>query len=328
MFARPTSILVLTLAAIQAGTELYEIAGRILQSDGKPFAQVVPVVFLDGAYKPFSTGTRADHRGEFRFKKIAPGTYNLIVKVPRTGEIRKTIEVGPSSADSRRRVVVSFRMERSPQSEQDHTVPVVRLAIPEQAVREYRRAWACLAKNDVEEAVLRLRKAVEIAPQFVEAWNQLGTIAYTSGRYSEAEGCFTKALERDPEAYEPLVNLGGTLLALDRLEESWTLNQKAVRMRPDDPLAHSQLGQSLYFLGRLDEAEAPLRQAKSLDPGHFTLPQLVLAAICQRRGDLAGAARELEEFLHHHPDSARAPRVRAELEAVRRRLAAAEVPPG
>jgi tetratricopeptide (TPR) repeat protein len=151
----------------------------------------------------------------------------------------------------------------------------------------------------------------------VGAWNYLGTIAYTTRRYADAESYFRKALEKDPDSYSPLVNLGGALLALDRTEESLEVNRKAVRAKPDDPLAQSQLGMSYYYLGRYEEAESHLKQAKSLDAGHFTLPQILLASIYERRRDPEAAIRELEDFLKRHPDSDRAPAVRIKIDALR-----------
>ena len=58
-------------------------------------------------------------------------------------------------------------------------------------------------------ALASLQRAVEIAPEFAAAWNNMGTIAYQSRNYLRAEECFREALSADPSAYEPLVNLEG-----------------------------------------------------------------------------------------------------------------------
>jgi len=67
----------------------------------------------------------------------------------------------------------------------------------------------------------------------------------------------------------------------------------------------------------LDEAEENLKEAKKLEPGHFSFPQLLLAEVYARRGDRAGAICELEEFLKIHPDSDRVPDVRKTLDQLR-----------
>ena len=96
-------------------------------------------------------------------------------------------------------------------------------------------------------AIEYLKNALDLAPQFSAAWNHLGTIAYQSGEYETAEKHFREALRHDPDSYAPLVNLGGALLSLNRVEEALTINLEAVKERPDDALAHSQLGAELSF---------------------------------------------------------------------------------
>jgi tetratricopeptide (TPR) repeat protein len=156
----------------------------------------------------------------------------------------------------------------------------------------------------------RLRKAVEIAPGFSAAWNHLGTIAYKAQQYDEAAADFRKALTADPEAYEPLVNLGGVLLNLSKTDEAWSYNVHAVLKRPEDALANSQLGMNYYELGKADLAIKHLEQARKLDPGHFSNPQLLLAEIYMRRQENARAAEVLEQFLAVHPDWPRAAAMR------------------
>ena len=178
-------------------------------------------------------------------------------------------------------------------------------------------ALALAERRNFEGAVKRLKHAVEIAPRFSAAWNYLGTISYQAGAFAEAEGYFREALRQDWNAFDPLVNLGGTLLSLRRYEDSLTVNLQAVKARPNDALAQSQLGQSYFYLGQPEEAEVHLKQAKALDPAHFSFPQIVLAAIYRKRGNYVAAIKELEEFLSLHPDSTRAPYARQELDAIR-----------
>ncbi len=95
------------------------------------------------------------------------------------------------------------------------------------------------------------------------------------------------------------------------------MNLRAVEMRPDDALAHSQLGRTYFSLSELDRAQRHLKQAKALDPKHFSFPQLVLAQIYELKSDSLSLMRELEEFLKFHPDSKRAPEMAQWLERTR-----------
>jgi tetratricopeptide (TPR) repeat protein len=174
-----------------------------------------------------------------------------------------------------------------------------------------------LGQHDVPGAIQYLRNALDLAPQFSAAWNNLGTIAYQSGEYENAEKHFREALRHDPDSYAPLVNLGGALLSLNRAEDALRINLQAVKERPDDALAHSQLGQSYLRVGQIEPAERHLKQAKALDVRHFSFPQLVLAEIYALKEDHPAFVAELEEFLRYHPDSKLVPGVTQALEKAR-----------
>ncbi|MBI4472934.1 MAG: tetratricopeptide repeat protein [Acidobacteria bacterium] len=307
-----------SMADAQGTKDTYEFRGKIRDSGGNSFDGVVPIVFLHGSTIPFATKTTAGPGGDFRFRNLRPGMYTLVIAVPRAGELQQTVEVGPSHADSKRRIEKLFVFDHRPlPADNAHRVSVAELAVPASARREYGRAQSRLEKHDVAGAVERLKKAIEIAPKFAAAWNNLGTIAYQAQDYEEAEKYFRESLNVDPEFYPPLVNLGGTLLSGRKVEEALPFNEAAARARPDDALAHSQLGQNLFFLGRFEEAVLHLKQAKALDPAHFSFPQLILAEIYGRQGDIKSQIGELEEFLRYHPDSHLAPKVKQTIAKVR-----------
>jgi tetratricopeptide (TPR) repeat protein len=312
------AILILSFMAFLADAsqerKSYQVIGRVLQSDGHPFPNIAPVVSLHGAVTPFSAKVPVARDGQFRFKDIPAGTYVLVATLPQIGERRKTIEVGPSFADSRGRVTVAIEISGIAVRASDHLVSTVELSVPSTAREEYSKAHAALARRDIEGARACLLKAVGIAPHFASAWNMLGTIAYQTRQYQQAEEYFREALKQNPSAYSPLVNLGGALLAQNKIEESLAVDLEAVKAMPGDALAHSQLGSSYFSLGRLDEAEIQLKEAKAIDPAHFSFPQLVLIEIYARKNQPEAAAAEIREFMKLHPDSDWIPKLREALE--------------
>jgi len=311
-------MLCLSLSAVHGlGEGLFELRGKVVQTNGKRFKEELPVVFLQGATEPFTTQTRADTRGKFKFEKLLPGLYTLIIAVPMWGSLQRTIEIGPSGSDSKGRMERTFRVDRKYSKPNVYTVSVRQLSVSRNARLEYSKARKRLEKRDVPGAIEHLKKAVELSPQFTAAWNQLGTVAYLSKEPRKAEEYFREALRQEADSYPPLVNLGGALLAQDRVEEAHAINLRAVQMRPDDALAHSQLGRSYFSLAELDPAQMHLKQAKALDPKHFSFPQLVLAQIYELKSDSVALMWELEEFLKYHPDSKRVPEMTQWLERTR-----------
>ena len=80
------------MAASCAPAADYELIGHIQPEQ--------PVrVYLQGATTPFKATTEADLNGRFHFRKRPGGTYVLAV-----GGLQRTVEVGPSLADSKGRV--------------------------------------------------------------------------------------------------------------------------------------------------------------------------------------------------------------------------------
>jgi tetratricopeptide (TPR) repeat protein len=301
----------MSLALLLLLAELYDVRGVLTPATRAS-------VTLHGFTRPFEASTLSGPDGRFRFRNIQAGTYTLAVFIAGRGETDKTIEVGPSTADQKRRVELVVRLdENQMKADRNATVSMRQLSIPKSAREAYQQASRRLAKHDAAGAEAHLKRAVELAPQFTEAWNFLGTIEYQTKRYAEAESHFRRALEADPDAYSPLVNLGGVLVTLGHWDEALTVNQRAVQRRPDEALAQSQMGMTYFALNRFDLAEKYLTEAVRLDPSHFSHPQILLAEIYLRRGDKLKAADQLESFVRHHPDYPGAPKMRVAISEYR-----------
>lgn len=296
--------------------ERLELRGVVVRPDGSPFhdRQVVAVA-LHGARSPFHTHT-LPLGGKFKFTRLEPGSYTMIINAVGFPEVRQTIEVTPGLATKKGRVEIKITLQEGEGRRRLGTVSVRQLSVPEGAVEDYRRALRDLGDpqhRKTDDAIAHLLRAIERAPQYVEALNLLGTIYYQTRQLDKAEDVFRRALAADGNAYEPLVNLGGTLLDLDRFDEALPLNRMAALARPTDPLAHAQFGLNLFALGDYTSAVVALNRAKRLDPSHFSHPQLVLAEIFMRQGKKAEAVKELEEFARLHPDEPITARIRKSL---------------
>lgn len=288
-------------------------------------AEVVPPV-ADATVSLFAVDApyRAESRvrfGDFRFKRLPAGVYTIVVTDERWGETRRTVAVSESLADERGRVSIVFPLrrtsrERSRTIAEQSAVSVRELSVPGEARAELRRAAQALERRDSAAAVERLARAVEIAPDLVVAWNDLGSIANQQRRHADAERYFRRAREIAPDEFEPLVNLGGVLLAEGKYAEALLVNAEAVEMRPDDALAQAQLGINYFRIAEYGLALKHLIEAKRIDPGHFTHPQLFLAEIHELLGRRGLAIRELRDLATRYPDFEAGRRARRALEAL------------
>lgn len=296
---------------------VFELVGKIVPSEPNLLQSKFPTVSIQGIGNSYSTRTLADSKGSFKFKRLPTGMYTLTVFIPPVRPLRRTVDIGPSFADGKGRILLSIPFKPQPPSRRNYTVSATQLAIPDSARAEFQKAQEFLEKRDTERGVACLKKAVEFAPQFAGAWNALGTVAYQSEQLEEAEIYFRRALDLNPSYYGALVNLGSLLVSRSKVEESLNIFWRAAQLRPDDPMGQARLGLTYLNLGDLDKAEERFMEAKKIEPGHFSLPHLYLAQIFGRRGARAAAIRELEEFLKIHPDSDQAPDVRKTIDLLR-----------
>ena len=299
---RAIELCLFLLAPLAAPAEQrFELRGELI-----PRPSLATVV-ISGVNHPYQDQTLAQN-GRFRFRGLPEGTYTVLITHPQWGETRRTLAVSRSVADERGRVellapVRRSARERSRALEASSTVSVRELVIPEKALAQRRRAQAALERRNAEGAVAHLEKAVELAPDYADAWNDLGVLANQRRDFPRAETYFREALGAAPDAFTPLVNLGGVLLAQHKLEEAVRLNLRAVALRPDDALANAQLGLCYFHLNQQGRALQYLLEAKRLDPGHFTHPQFFLAEIHARSGRKDAAIRALEALAERYPDA-------------------------
>ncbi|MCY3000544.1 MAG: tetratricopeptide repeat protein [Planctomycetota bacterium] len=115
-----------------------------------------------------------------------------------------------------------------------------------------------------------------------------GVAAAQSGRFPEAIAAFEAALQRAPQFQEARENLAGMYCATGRFRDGIVLYRQSLAARPDDPDTHALLGQAYAQDGDLASAEEHWREALRLNPDHVGA-HLGLAVLCEERGDSAGA---------------------------------------
>ena len=116
-----------------------------------------------------------------------------------------------------------------------------------------------------EEAIASYDKALEIKPDFQEAWNNRGSALGKLGRYEEAIASYNKALEIKPDYHEAWNFRGSALGNLGRYEEAIASFDKALEFKADYHQAWNNRGYALIYLGRYEEALASCERAIELD---------------------------------------------------------------
>ena len=95
-----------------------------------------------------------------------------------------------------------------------------------------------------------------------------GSAALQKGDYAGAERAFREALALDPESVPILNNLAICVVRQQRDQEAIALYERALRLKPDDPITHRNLGVA-YFRAHEYKPALPLLQAFAKETPSF-----------------------------------------------------------
>ena len=110
------------------------------------------------------------------------------------------------------------------------------------------------------------QNAVELDPNFGDAYLNMGNIYYLQKLFIDAERCYRLAIACDPDHAKAYFNLGNTLDALHCTQEAVDCFQKSLEKDPHFPDAHYNLAATCEKLGLWDAAFTKWKSYLNLDP--------------------------------------------------------------
>jgi DNA-binding transcriptional MerR regulator len=161
------------------------------------------------------------------------------------------------------------------------------------------------------------KKVRALAAQTAEHWFELGMASDASPEtYPEAVDAYRRAIEAAPDWVEAYINLGTALYHLDRFEESREAFATAVGLEPMNALAYFNLGCVYDRLGSIgaavDNFRAALGRAPQMADAHLNL-----ALAYEKMERKREASRHLSLYLRYEPRGPWADFVRTRLAAER-----------
>ena len=157
----------------------------------------------------------------------------------------------------------------------------------------------------LKEAELSTRKAIEIKPDYADAYCNLGLILEDLGKLQEAEFSTRKAIELNPNFANAYYNLGNLLKEQGKLQEAELCYRKAIELNPNFVNAYCNLGLILEDLGKLQDAEFSIRKAIELNP-NFANAYYNLGIILRDLGKLQEAEFSTRKAIELNPNFAEA----------------------
>ncbi len=153
-------------------------------------------------------------------------------------------------------------------------------------------------KND--EAIHAYKQAIEIAPEQIFVWNNLGNLCLKIGRNDEAMLAFQKTLKHNPNDPVAWNGLGAVYYKIGYIDDSVTAYRKAIDCAPLLAAPWSGLGDSYASAGRDIDAIAAYQKAIELNKDFIT-PWLRLANIYCRQGRNRDAIKTYQRALAVNP---------------------------
>ncbi len=151
-------------------------------------------------------------------------------------------------------------------------------------------------------AITQYREALRLQPGALSPLVNLGQALLRMGRLSEAAECFHQAMEGDPASLNARLGLGSVLQRQNRLEEALEQFEQALILEPDSAATLVAIGQTLGRMGRKAEAIQRLEEATRADPDHFE-GHLNLGVAMDHDGRIAEAIGHFQQALRLEPDS-------------------------
>ena len=293
------ALLVCNSSLVQAAVEP-SISGRLIFDSGEfRCEQQCQVTLLGSGVRPLQT-VLADLAGRFVFNNVPRGFYTIRVEIEGLDPVTQTFE----GRDGGSEVTIFVPLTRNPkgQSKGGDIVDVSEFLdrYPKKAVSYFEKGSQLLKKKKNDEAVKYFQNAVDLAPNFYEAHNQLGLAYKEVGRLDDAEQEFLTAHKLNSSNVDPLLSL--TALYLDRNDpgRAVTAGEQAVKANSHSAFAFFSLGVALYKAAQLDRAETALRRALDLAPKMGGV-RLMLANVYLKLRQYDNTLDQLNHYIAENP---------------------------
>ncbi len=167
----------------------------------------------------------------------------------------------------------------------------------------YQEGCAQQAKGEHEAAAKSFSAAVDEAPDFADAVQNLGFSLFSLRRFADAAKACAKLVDLRPADAGSHFNLGMALLSDGRAAEAVEALQTAAKLDGSQVKHHRALGQALIEADRKPEAKVALVKASALDPTETGL-LVTLSGLLIDQGELDAAAGAALMAIQQQPANA------------------------
>lgn len=291
------------------------IAGQVRVSPGTELPNPV-LISLEGRGTVINT-VYTDGEGRFGFNSLPGNIYHIKIDDEAYFPASETVSIDPETTSVRMlNIFLTPRNQPKPDSRavtggNPHLTSSADLKklFPRPAIKEFDAGVKADAHHKPDEAIKHYEKALQIAPDFYPACNNLGTAYLNKGSYAAAEEQFQHAIRLNSNDAAAYFNLGNLHYLTHRYDQGLNWVDQGLNKEPSSAFGHFLKGSLTSVTGDSVQAEKELQRSLDLDPklgkAHLALVNLYLR---QKRNTEAVA--ELQAFLKLLPNDPLAPKVR------------------
>lgn len=312
-FLKATWILLLLLSFAVAGlaqqrrpqipSQFRHISGHVVNGlTNRPVqGAYVRLLTQDGGVQ---TDATTGSNGRFQFDNIPAAVFYVDARMP--GFARSASRRLDLSLQARAYVILTLYPNRDSQDAQPSSAePMVSLQslnVPEDAQNEFQKGrQALLEQNDASTGEQHLLHAIELFPQYVEAYELLGASYMAQEKWEDAEGAFNQSKELNPKSAPAYFGLAAIYKHRDSPDQARTALEQGLGLDPSSWSGHMELALNLLARKDLVGAEVHAQRAHELEP-NAPLTHITLGNVLLLKGALDPAKQEYQHYLELAPE--------------------------
>jgi tetratricopeptide (TPR) repeat protein len=274
------------------------IKGQVRFDNGE-FASHV-IVRLRSEKAGFMDDTKTDDMGKFEFDGLALSTYHLTIEGQGFRPYSSDLDITMSKQAFE---LITLHLIKDPNAKEAPPSGSVnaRIAqIPHKARKEFDAGQKSMQAQDAAGSVQHFQKAIELYPQYAEAYQLLGVMYLQGGKLAEAEPQLQKATDIEPNLSTAYFALGVCRNYMAKYPEAETALLKGLELDPQSADGHYELAKTYWNLGRWQDSETHAQKAVTLKPD-LAGAHVLEGDIALRKRDLPGALKEYKEGVRLDP---------------------------
>ena len=276
------------LALAQTGTA----RGKVMDDQGQPLVDAkIEIDYQGGVTRHIETKT--NKKGEYIQVGLSPGTYRFTASKEgyQSGYVEQKVSLGEATVLPEMKLKTMEAARKAAGAGPDTA----------QLQADFKAAATLLQEGKLDESEAAFKELAAKNPSTPEVHYNLGLIATRKKDWPAAEAAFKRAIELRPEFGDAYSQLADVYTKMGQPEKATEVLQQAAE--GGDPGVLFSQAAMLLNAGKLDEAAAAFKKVEAADPSNAEV-QYHLATIALNQGKTDECVARLEKYVAANPKNA------------------------